>query len=266
MKAIIQLPVHHPPEWIATEINLLDAKNLVIFDDDESVHQAVKIRVLSNAQLSHLRLISCCNERHFEDFLASEDFESTLFLIDYEFRGNSKTGIDYINRFRINRYSILVTSHWDEQKVINESKLAHVPIFPKGLMDSVRFITEPKQEVDFVLIDDNPIVRFAWKTAANSYGLNYRMFSNPAYFQMHCRGLSVHSKIFIDFHFSDTTGLQLLQELEGEFYNYFMLTGEDQENIPNSIFLDRKRIIFSKQFPGHLFVKKANSSELGKAT
>ena len=132
LKATIKLPSQTAPEWLATSINLLSAQKLVVFDDDESVHQTIRIRLLSDPGLSGVQLISCRTEKQLSDLVASGEAENALFLVDYEFRGNAKTGIDH-DQFKLNNNSILMTSHWDEEKVLRECKLAKVRLLPKVL-------------------------------------------------------------------------------------------------------------------------------------
>jgi len=261
LKATIKLPAQRTPEWFVTEINLLNAQNLVVFDDDDSVHQTIKIRLLSNPQLAQIQLISCHSEKQLSNFMTLEAAQNSLFLVDYEFRGTSKTGINYIQKFKINRNSILMTSHWDEEKIMQECKLEKFRLLPKALAHNINITTGPKKELDFILVDDHPIVAFAWRSAAQSYHLNYRIFSDPSYFEMHKREFQTKTPLFVDFHLPGQTGFELLESLNGEFPNYYILTGEDAENLPDTPFIDKNRIFFGKTFPIDLLKIMKNKTE-----
>ncbi len=255
LTATIRLPAQMAPEWLASEIPLLTSKILVVFDDDESIHQALKVRLSTDPTLRDIRLISCFNEKELTQLVTSGEVDDALFLVDYELRGTKKVGIDHINRLKLQDKSILMTSHWDEKKIISECRASQVRLLPKSLIHTVKITAGQRSNPDFILVDDNPIVRFAWKSAAESYGLNYRIFSDPAYFQMNKREIATHAALFLDFHLGETTALEILESLNGEFPNYIILTGEDENNIPYSPQLDRNRIIFGKKFPTHLLVR-----------
>ncbi len=255
LKATIKLPAQMVPEWHASEICLLDAKKLIIFDDDKAVHQTFKIRLENDPKLANIQLISCHTEKKLSQLISSGEANNALILVDYEFRGSQKTGIQCINDFKINANSILMTSHWDEEKILSDCKLGRIKLLPKSLAHNISITTGPVPRLDFILVDDHPIVGFSWRSAGNSYGLKFKIFSDPIYFEMHKRELNKENLLFLDYHLQGTTGFEVVKNFNGEFPNYYILTGEDKENMPDSPFVDKKRIIFSKNFPTHLFSK-----------
>jgi len=262
LNATITLPSHKAPAWIATEIHLLSAKNLVVFDDDESIHQLVRIRLHSDPQLASTQLISCKTVEQLSEFVKTKDSQESLFLVDYEFRGSHYTGLDYIKQFNLSKNSILMTSHWDEEKVIQECKLAKIKLLPKHFSHSVPMINGAKKELDFILVEDSSIVELSWRILAQSYQLSYRFFSDPAYFQMHSRELPTDALLFVDYHLPGQTGFELLQSLNGEFENYYILTHESKDQLPTINSIDENRILFGKEFPLNILKRKNTPSNI----
>ena len=78
---------------------------------------------------------------------------------------------------------------------------------------------------------------------------------------MHKREFQTKTPLFVDFHLPGQTGFELLESLNGEFPNYYILTGEDAENLPDTPFIDKNRIFFGKTFPIDLLKIMKNKTE-----
>jgi len=146
--------------------------------------------------------------------------------------------------------------------VIQECKLAKIKLLPKHFSHSVPMINGAKKELDFILVEDSSIVELSWRILAQSYQLSYRFFSDPAYFQMHSRELPTDALLFVDYHLPGQTGFELLQSLNGEFENYYILTHESKDQLPTINSIDENRILFGKEFPLNLLKRKNTPSNI----
>ena len=213
LKATIFLPLQMIPEWIISELHLHDAHFFVVFDDDHSVHQMMKLRLSQDPSFFNIEYVACQTEESFDYFLENHEQEKSFFLIDYEFRGKNKNGIEIIKKRNRIDHSVLMTSHWDEISVIEECKLSKLRLLPKNLAYNVPMFIGDKIHYDFLLIEDNPIVRESWRIAADSLGLKYKIFSDPVYFQMHQKDFKSDVLLFLDFYYKNTNLLNFFPEL-----------------------------------------------------
>jgi len=62
-----------------------------------------------------------------------------LYLVDYEFLGQSLTGLQLIQKLSISKNSILVTSKDEEKDIREQCSKLNVKLLPKGLAPYVSF-------------------------------------------------------------------------------------------------------------------------------
>jgi len=144
-KVFVLLPRCDAPAWFLQELRIEPGTDVVIVDDDPSIHEVWKSKLGAEAALGRLRL------HHFKspDALAewhnsgakAADPDSTrrLFLVDYEFIGHTSNGLDVIDRLGIQRDAVLVTSHYDDRDVVEGCMDAGVRLLPKGLAGWVKW-------------------------------------------------------------------------------------------------------------------------------
>jgi CheY-like chemotaxis protein len=121
-----------------------------------------------------------------------------LFLCDYEFLGAKETGLDIIERLGIQRQSILVTSRFEEESVMQRCMTMGVKLIPKGLAGFVPIeimaTCHPEQHADpsvvalpqddtmcvpqivgvkptVLVIDDDAGIRMAWELEQERLGV-----------------------------------------------------------------------------------------------
>lgn len=132
---LMTLPRAASPSWFLEELVLERPRRLVTVDDDPTIHQ-VWANILTRYDLKGSGLV----HKH---FLTIPDFEAWLghdpgqigiFLVDFEFRGETTDGLDLIERNGIAGQAILVTSRHDDPNVQQRATRMGIRIIPKSLV------------------------------------------------------------------------------------------------------------------------------------
>ncbi len=129
------LPRSEAPAWFVPELKLERGQDIVILDDDPSIHQVWERRLNStsiqddNCVLHHLfsgeslgSWINSSPERIRHGVV--------LYLVDYELLNEEKSGLDWIKSLGISKQSILVTSHGE---LLDEVRMNEIKIIPKEI-------------------------------------------------------------------------------------------------------------------------------------
>jgi signal transduction histidine kinase len=125
---IIELPKVAPPPWFQTAITITPATNVVILDDDKSIHDVLT----AFFQGFNVNLVHCYNAKELTDYIKQNPDAKTLFLMDYEIIGAKQTGIDLIKDLNLAGKAILVTSHYEEANIRDACIKMGIGIIPKG--------------------------------------------------------------------------------------------------------------------------------------
>jgi DNA-binding NtrC family response regulator len=115
-------------------LDLADVKEVMIVDDDESIHGLWERRFKKADVTVPLRHFFTPEE--VETFLSMPHEQKSLWLVDYNFAQSSTSGIDLINRIGPKR-SCLVTSYFQDRDVIREVQKINARLLPKNLVASV---------------------------------------------------------------------------------------------------------------------------------
>ncbi len=114
------------PNWSLDKLNVQLPGKIVIVDDDESIHQVLDRR-FQGFKDRGLRVEHIYQPQSFET-----DADS-FYLVDYEFRNSSETGLELIRRMGIASRSVLVTSHFENRELIAAATAIGLRILPKSL-------------------------------------------------------------------------------------------------------------------------------------
>lgn len=130
----IYLPKTQSPEWFVPAIKLTNNQHVVIVDDDEAIHQVwrERFRQVIEAKITLIHFYSPEELTRWKD-AHSDVAASALYLCDYEFMGTGENGIDILTRLRINYLSILVTSRFNSEDVINKCEENRIRLLPKDV-------------------------------------------------------------------------------------------------------------------------------------
>jgi len=143
----ITLPRSNAPDWFLPEIALFTGQIIVIFDDDQAIHQIWKRRFEALNRLEPLSILNFSSSEELRKYYSKNfsDLETALFLMDYHISGQSETGLDVIEKLGIQKQSILVTSWSEDTGVRERCKKLGVKLIPKSMSGFVPItITEDK--------------------------------------------------------------------------------------------------------------------------
>jgi signal transduction histidine kinase len=130
-KAITALPAAPPPQWLATVLPTHTYKKIVVADDDHSIHRVWDSRI-GWERITHLHSLA-----EMDRWIKTNPTDGILFLVDYEFTGDPRTGFDFIIENKLEGQSVLVTSRFDDQKVLAKCLRRNVKLVPKFLAGSI---------------------------------------------------------------------------------------------------------------------------------
>lgn len=136
---VLTIPTARPPSWFTDTITIPTDGDLVILDDNETIHDVWKFRLarlpepLPGLTVSHLRNTSELREWH----SLHSSRPNCRYLVDYEIRGDSKNGLDMVEELGIADRSYLVTGHSDEKEVLDRAHWLGVKVVPKELAGTI---------------------------------------------------------------------------------------------------------------------------------
>ena len=133
----MQLPMVDPPPWFLSELSVESDSNIVVFDDDVSVHQVWDERFEVLQRKNNLEIHNISNPNRLQEWTQTHDLSRTTFLCDYELLGQDKTGLDLIEELKLQDKAILVTSHSNEEGVLKRCEKLGIKCLPKNLIHLV---------------------------------------------------------------------------------------------------------------------------------
>jgi signal transduction histidine kinase len=132
-KIRIHLPREMPPPWFVSNLILQHDSKVIIFDDDQSVHQIWKERIdsiNSTVQMIHITTPMELRKLYGKNF---SELDNAIFLMDYEILNSQVTGLELIEELNIQLQSILVTSRYDEPRIRDVCDRLKVKLIPKSM-------------------------------------------------------------------------------------------------------------------------------------
>lgn len=131
----ITLPISQPPNWWAAELSIPAHKQIVVTDDDKSMHafwtQRLQREILTFSNPDELRHYVKGQES------IKDTCDSHVFLTDFEFLNHSENGLDLISELDIVKSSVLVTGRYMEHSLQDKCHQLHIKIVPKDLVSSI---------------------------------------------------------------------------------------------------------------------------------
>ena len=226
----VEMPqVEHAPTFLgAIDIDLYD--KVIVVDDDLLMHKVwLKKLEFYSTKLEFFSNTSDLHQTY--SILPSR----TLLLVDHDFPSEHITGIEVVTKFSSgNVHAVLVTNRYDDTDIQKRCSALGVGILPKPLIAYLQINKNSKLLNSLiVLIDDDPLIRFDWKSYSNSRDINFMSFSSVESFINDSKFISKDSKIFID----SSLGNGLKGEIESEklfdlgFKNLFLSTGFEASQI-----------------------------------
>lgn len=127
----ISLPKSNPPFWFVPSIELSDFTQVVIVDDDASIHEMWKQKLSSTG---HETVEYFSSPSAFQEWYAlnKNTLSEVLFLVDYEFLGQKTNGLELILKNKIASKSILVTNKTLDEELVLKCFKSSIRMIPKS--------------------------------------------------------------------------------------------------------------------------------------
>jgi len=137
---LIKLPISNPPSWFLKGLEIKANTQILILDDDASIHQVWdQIFSRMNITSAGITIHHFSNKNMLGEWLKNsfDNLRPFLFLCDYEIIGSTETGLDVIEFFKLESHSVLVTGRSEEIEVQKRCEKMKVYLLPKTLSSSV---------------------------------------------------------------------------------------------------------------------------------
>jgi hypothetical protein len=166
--------------------------------------------------------------------------DEALFLCDLELIGHKENGLDLIEKYKLKK-AILVTSHYEEDKVRSKCEKLNVTLIPKMLAGLVPInIKKTTNKIDAILIDDDKFIRMDWESYAKENNIKLLTFSSTKEFKEYQSDLDKSVDVYIDRQLGDDEpkGEDFAKKLhDNGFKNIYMATGHNAEMFSSFTFL-----------------------------
>lgn len=237
----ILLPRSPAPQWFVSKLILAKVMEVIVIDDDISIHHVWDQRFLkfheSLFSLRHYSSLAQCLE---ELPSVHHDSQDVLYLVDYEFLGETKTGIDLIRELGIAAQSILVTSRLNEESLRIQLNDLGLRAIPKGLASIVPMssgnestvkIKPVFQQPDAVLLDDDELIHQIWKLGAQQFGASLKTYKTDREFFQELDSYDKKTPFYVDSNLgAGVRGEDIAKQLFDQgFYEVFLATGYPSE-------------------------------------
>lgn len=184
------------PLWFCNSIKVKSGSSIIILDDDPTIHDAWNERFaeISNIELKHLYNVA---ELQYSNV---DPIKPILYLIDYEFLGESQNGLDLIEHLKLQDRSILVTSSFENHSIRLRCKNIGIKIIPKPYVPFIEIVLIPKDTKRnlIVLIDNDEMMRTTWAFAASDANLHIALYPSIDEFMNVVSNYSSDTIIYID--------------------------------------------------------------------
>lgn len=241
----IILPRVSAPSWFISTISIEPNSQVIVLDDDESIHGAW------NARLKELPLtipiLHFNKSKEFVDWYELNRSLPVLVLSDYELLGELNTGLDILEELKIGNRAILITSHYEESEIIERCMASHIFLLPKSLVAHIPIELKPEiktrsnnfsneffEECDYILIDDNSLIINIWLMKAETYHKKVIVFSSITDAEREIFKYDRNVPVYID--------STLENNIKGEIYakklyelgfkTIYLATGHDSKQFP----------------------------------
>ncbi len=229
-KATLKFPKCKNPFWLPDKLHISEDKLIIVLDDDPSIHKTWKIKLRKFKNTTIKNFIDPIKAMEFIE--AVEDKTSTLFLADYHL-SNSINGVELIKKSEI-KHSILVTTNYSDESIINDALFFGFKILPKALLHSIEILMDNSEKIskirttlnpDLIIIDDNKsfaetLIRYRLRTK------NVIFYEDPVRFLEEFHLYDKNVPICADYNLEITNldGIKLLEKLNKEGFNHLWLS------------------------------------------
>ena len=136
---LVDIPCAKPPSYFFKELNLQSDSQCVFVDDYENILNTWKDIIAKNYPKKILD--NCIFMNDLEEFQQWLDLglwdEKTHFFVDYHFTRDNLKGTDVIANYPIKENTVLVTSQYDNPKLLRKLKDLNIKLLPKQLLKKI---------------------------------------------------------------------------------------------------------------------------------
>ena len=125
----IEIPGAVKPQWASSQVDLEGIERVVVLDDDPSIHQIWDEKL--RGQIT--KVYKFTSARKLMERMGQFG-NKTLFLLDYELRGQRETGLDVAKELGAEHPCYLVTNSFQNSRLQRECKKLGVALLPKTIM------------------------------------------------------------------------------------------------------------------------------------
>ncbi|HBA60381.1 MAG TPA: hypothetical protein DCZ92_06120 [Elusimicrobia bacterium] len=240
-KVTVSLPAAAAPAWFVSRLELPAGMAAVVLDDDDTIHQVWKGRFESSrVGEKGVELYRFSSPDKFRGWIKDNPAKAggAVYLLDYELLGFAETGLSLAQELGLADRAILVTSRYEEKRILEECLRLKIRMIPKGLAGLVP-VSVRTAGPRAVLLDDDMLVHMNWKLAAKAAGVEFLAYKEPEEFLSGLGALNKDTPIYIDSSLGDgVKGEDIAVELhEKGFTDLTMATGHGAEKFAHLAWL-----------------------------
>jgi signal transduction histidine kinase len=234
---IMTLPRAQAPSWFVQDLVVSENQTVVAVDDDNSILEIWKQKFNSLVEKNKISLITFTSGTQLREWVKQNvsKLPTSLYLIDFEFLGQSANGLTLIEELKIASQSILVTSRYEERSILDNCTKLGVRLIPKGMAPMVSIKMESqKKKIDVCLLDNDELVHSCWKMSAELKDKTFIGFINHLDFLEYSPCLDRATKIFIDSNLGNgINGEEISKRIfDLGFKNIYLCTGYQASQFP----------------------------------
>ena len=231
----ISLPTTNTPDWFPTKLILChDHKIIIVAGPAIAQKLRTKISQTGPSQKDY-DITHLSNSKELRTWTQLNTLNPNfLIILSDEISEDTHSALDLISELNLQNASILVTSRYDDQIIQSRCMEIGVPLLPRNLVEVIPISYQTRLEsFDSILIDDDPLVRMSWSSAARAKNKNLRVSASPKEFIDDSDSIERSTTIFIDSHLAE--GIR--GEIEARrlfmmgFRNIFLATADINQSV-----------------------------------
>lgn len=238
---VLRLDRAAPPAWFVSELPLPPGTAVLILDDDASIQQVWQGRLDTLGASAHgIEAVHLSTPTQFRLWVKSQvaGVRNVIYLLDYELSGYPETGLSLAEELGIGGQAILVTSRFEEPRILDGCRRLGTRLIPKSLAGLIPIcVDRPASRPEpgaAVLIDDDPLVRMNWTVAAKRAGKALKAYPDAASFVKEAGDCARDTPIYVDSDLGEgIKGEEAAKELLAlGFTELRLATGHDPASFP----------------------------------